>query len=451
MCSTAARFNAFPNYKIGIGFSHLLGASEYQFLVQEKLLSYKVNQKVYVLEAASELAVPVVSFDSNITNIPANVLNIDDLFQLREFARQYKYIALDDDLLGLLYGFGQVDVCPYWQSREGRMWRHIMNLFAPMVQLGTLSNLDAINFTQKLYEAEFFEYIPSEKVFAMLQAKIPALPVDYAEIQNNYDLKKKLYFFFFNKEPEYVPASLRWSSDLLWVDVQSSSSMIIDKSLLQYVREDSLYIGNDLVSDAMTQVRYCPRYMGYNAFPSFSLSLEVKEAENFVEEKNQKQGLLTKLYARQHGLSSNEYSLHIKYKKYVVNLLADYINNYELSNWDDAFKINKDFLKLLEKTRRILNVFCAFLKEKRIKSLKKCVFFNNIWWDFYSEQDMCLVDIITANTQIDSCYLKKKYCLVDYYLVTDSKILLIDCAKECKCSMVAPVLEDDLFGWCQWE
>lgn len=412
-----------PNYKIGVEIAQYLKEKEKSIYVENKLLRYKDGKKIYNLIEENPKIEKI-----NFKTIPVEnkrVQIINEIRQLREVANNYKYISVDEDLISIFQDeFGYVECKKYSDTKEGKRWLKIFSSSENMCELEKLKSLEIFK-REKEYKNVFFSYIEKNYLEHPL---------------------KEVYKSFFNEEPEYVPQALDANfHETIYVDVVTKDKMIVSKALLKYMDEKTLYIGRKENVGAKNQIIYNPEFAGYPEFETSELTVLV---DGYYQEKQSLQGNIARVYCMQKGLSSNESSFYTNYKRYLKNLLYKLCIKKESVNFEERFKIDQDFYKLLVKTKKIIANFEAFLAQKQLKNIKKDAFFNQIRWDFYSIEDQTAIDIATSKNQMKEFLFKKKYCIAKYWLISEEGSINIEQEEEYpRGKKTEQTLEDDLFYW----
>lgn len=415
-----------PNYKIGIEIALYLKESSKTIYVNRKKIEYKRDQKIYeLIEEEEEILESIlINLEPNICKTP-NILRINNIIDLINEAKQYKYIAPSEELKSIFKeSFGYVESQKYCESKEGKRWLILHELMiTKMCDLTTLKTLDAYN-KNKIWQDEF---------------------CDYVEFDLNMNIEN-MYEEIFQKKPNYIVKTINNKFyELINIEIQEKESMIVDKSLLKYIEEDVLYIGQTEYEGAKNQIIYDPKFVGYTEFEKKNLEVNPK---GYYQEKEYANGNISRVYAMQKGLSSNEYNFYAKYKKYLKELIYKICIKKEDINWKNKFKLDHEFYKLLVKTENILNQFELFQKEKEVKNLKQNAYYNEVKWDFYSLENQIAIDISTSKFSLKDLYAKKKYCTTNYYIITENEFLLIENYEELEEKIKTEhIFEDDLTYW----
>lgn len=411
------------NYKIAIEFSSYLNVTECFIWNDGLCLHYKLGSRIFspfCMEEASEFK--EISFCTKKLS-EKSIVFIDDFFKLREYAKNYKFIAVEPQLRSVFFDWGQVECLKYSESKEGRRWLKLFELAQFPVELNDLRSMEVFK-SYKDHSHCFFSYL---NVFL------------------NFKNKKDLYVQYFCEEPSYVPEKLDDKFfQLYYVDVILKDNLMVDPALIPYIEEDVLYVGCEVHEQACNQVIYSPQFMGYSEFVDMSFS-DVK-ANDYYEEKYLSKGLASKVIARRLKLYSNEPNFYGDYKKYVKNLLNRIVLQREVFNWEDDFKIDSQFFSLLEKTKNILMNFQKLILDRSLDLVQNGVF-QDLRYDFCDYKQGVFVDIVISQVIADYVYFKKKYMPCEYYVVNADNFTLIEFKEMKNYKKIESVLEDDLFSW----
>lgn len=383
------------------------------------------------------------------------VKHVDTIDALIDYLSNFKVIAVQDELKDIVtskFDCNYLDLTSFQQTWEGCLWDFIFNL------------------KNKPWPKEFL-YKFAEFGFDIGESGFPYLQMSYLKDNENFIKLEKLidslklveaFNFISGKAPFWKPDFFDYDSlrSAKFVKKHEGKDLLIIPIELAAKFENVLIVSNQKESDFNVIYK--------SEFSKNRVPFDEKVVDIFIESNKDYslaiKGEVAKAYSKKNDIEVKSDTFYLEIYKLIVSYIKKKVGNQEsCESWLNFLENSgPEYIKVKNKAENMISIFLSWFEDQCFKEYefsKKVVIYDNVFHiAFYGKKhDGSEVFLDFKWQSPSSSFIKKDLKIKDmvesghdYYIVSTSKIMLIDSGLAFEAYEPGNKVlekEDDLFYW----